>query len=50
MSCEDSKRASHRQRQARYEARLRDGIALYPVTLGAIVDAEPCGSDDLDGS
>ena len=35
MSCQDSKRARHRQRQARYEARLRDGVALYPVPLGA---------------
>jgi hypothetical protein len=26
MSGEDSKRARHRQRQAAYEARLRDGI------------------------
>jgi hypothetical protein len=35
MSCEDSKRACHRQRQARYEARLRAGVALYPAPLGA---------------
>ena len=35
MSCQDAKRARHRQRQARYEARLRDGVALYPVPLGA---------------
>ena len=35
MSCEDSKRARHRQRQARYEARQRAGVALYPAPLGA---------------
>jgi hypothetical protein len=35
MSCQDSKRARHRQRQACYEARLRAGVALYPVPLGA---------------
>ena len=35
MSSEDSERARHRKRQARYEARLRDGVALYPVPLGA---------------
>jgi hypothetical protein len=35
MSCQDSKRACHRQRQARYEARLRAGVALYPVPLRA---------------
>jgi hypothetical protein len=40
MSSEDSERARHRQRQARYEARLRDGVALYPVPLGALeIDA-----------
>jgi hypothetical protein len=36
MSCEHSKRALHRQRQARYEARLRAGVALYPAPLGAV--------------
>ena len=35
MSCQDSKRTRHRQRQAAYEARLRDGIAVYPVALGS---------------
>jgi hypothetical protein len=35
MSCQNSKRALHRQRQARYEARQRAGIALYPAPLGA---------------
>ena len=35
MSCPESKRARHRQRQARYEARLRDGIGLFPTPLGA---------------
>jgi hypothetical protein len=35
MSCQDSKRARHCQRQARYEARQRAGVALYPVPLGA---------------
>ena len=35
MSCEDSKRARHCQRQARYEARQRAGVALYPAPLGA---------------
>lgn len=35
MSCEDSKRARQRQRQAAYEARLRAGVALYPAPLGA---------------
>jgi hypothetical protein len=40
MSREDSKRARHRQRNARYEARVRDGIALYPTPLGALeIDA-----------
>jgi hypothetical protein len=40
MSGEDSKRALHRQRQARYEARQRAGIALYPAPLGAVeIDA-----------
>ena len=33
MSGDDSQRA--RQRQARYEARLRDGIGLFPTPLGA---------------
>ena len=36
MSREDSKRARHRQRQARYEARVRAGVGLYPVPLEAI--------------
>ena len=36
MSCEHSKRALHRQRQASYEARLRAGVALYPAPLGAV--------------
>ena len=31
MSREDSKRARQRQRQARYEARQRAGVALYPA-------------------
>jgi hypothetical protein len=35
MSRQDSKRARHRQRQARYEARLRDGIGLFPTPLRA---------------
>ena len=35
MSCEDTKRARHRQRQAAYEARVRDGIGLFPTPLGA---------------
>ena len=35
MSCQDSKRASQRQRQAAYEARLRDGIGLFPTPLRA---------------
>jgi hypothetical protein len=35
MSCDDPKRARHRQRQAAYEARVRAGVALYPVPLGA---------------
>ena len=35
MSCEDSKRARHRQRQALYEARSRDGIGLFPTPLRA---------------
>jgi hypothetical protein len=35
MSRQDSKRARHRQRQARYEARQRAGVALYPAPLGA---------------
>lgn len=30
----ESKRARQRQRQARYEARQRAGVALYPVPLG----------------
>jgi hypothetical protein len=32
---QESKRVLHRQRQARYEARLRAGVALYPAPLGA---------------
>jgi hypothetical protein len=35
MSCQDSKRAASCQRQARYEAGLRAGVALYPAPLGA---------------
>jgi hypothetical protein len=35
MSRQDSKRARHRQRQAAYEARLRDGIGLFPTPLRA---------------
>jgi hypothetical protein len=35
MSCPDSKRVHQRQRQARYEARQRAGVALYPAPLGA---------------
>ena len=34
MSYHDN-RVRHRQRQARYEARQRAGIALYPAPLGA---------------
>ena len=34
MSREDSKRARHRQRQARYEARMRAGVMLCLVPLG----------------
>jgi hypothetical protein len=33
MSRQHSKRARHRQRQARYEARLRDGVGLFPTPL-----------------
>ena len=29
-----SRKAAHRDDQRRYEARLRDGIGLYPVPLG----------------
>jgi hypothetical protein len=32
----DSKHALQRQRQSRYEARLREGVALYPAPLGAV--------------
>jgi hypothetical protein len=40
MSCEGTKRARHRQRQARYEARQRAGVALYSCPLGALeIDA-----------
>jgi hypothetical protein len=35
MSCQDAKRARHRQRQAAYEARQRAGLCLYPAPLGA---------------
>jgi hypothetical protein len=35
MSCPDSKRARHRQRQARYEARMREGVGLFPTPLRA---------------
>jgi hypothetical protein len=35
MSGQDSKRARHRRRQAAYEARLRDGIGLFPTPLRA---------------
>jgi hypothetical protein len=35
MVYEDSRRQRHRQRQARYQARQRAGVALCPVTLGA---------------
>ena len=35
MLYEDYRRAHHRQRQARYEARQRAGVALYPVPLAA---------------
>ena len=30
-----SRREAHCQSQRRYEARLRDGIALYPTPLGS---------------
>jgi hypothetical protein len=36
---QDSMRARHRQREARYEARLRDGIGLIPMPLRASVTA-----------
>jgi hypothetical protein len=35
MSCQDSKRARHRQRQAAYEARMREGVGLFPTPLRA---------------
>ena len=35
MSCEDSKRARHRQRQARYEARSPERLPLSPGALRA---------------
>jgi hypothetical protein len=35
MSCDDPKRARHRQRQAAYEARLRDGVGVFPTPLRA---------------
>ena len=45
MPCEDSKRVRHRQRQARYEARQRAGVALYPANLGGVeIDALHHGS------
>jgi len=45
MSYEHSKRALHRQRQARYEARQRAGVALYPANLGGVeIDALHHGS------
>jgi hypothetical protein len=34
MSCQDSQRARHRHRQARYEARQRAGVMLCLVPLG----------------
>jgi hypothetical protein len=43
MLCQDTKRA--RQRQARYEARRRVGVALYPANLGGVeIDALHHGS------
>lgn len=40
MSRQDSKRQRQRERKARYEARQRTGIALYPAPLGALeIDA-----------
>ena len=40
MRCQESKRAHQRQRQARYEARQRAGVALYRVPLGLLeIDA-----------
>ena len=35
MSVQDSKRERQRQGRARYEARQRAGVALYPAPLGA---------------
>jgi len=35
MSRQESKRVRHRQRQARYEARQRAVLALYPAPLSA---------------
>jgi hypothetical protein len=32
---QESKRVRHRERQARYEARQRAGVALYPAPLSA---------------
>jgi hypothetical protein len=54
MSCQDySKRVRQRQRQARYEARLRNGIGLFPTPLGATeidvligLDYLPEGAED----
>jgi hypothetical protein len=34
VSRDHSKLLRHRERQARYAARLRDGTAIYPVVLG----------------
>jgi hypothetical protein len=40
VSRQDSKRQRQRERKARYEARQRTGIALYPAPLGALeIDA-----------
>jgi hypothetical protein len=35
MLYDDRKHRRQRRRQAQYEARQRDGIAVYPVPLGA---------------
>ena len=35
MSPQDAKRARHCQRQARYEARMREGVGLFPTPLRA---------------
>lgn len=40
MLYEDFRRVRRRQRQARYEARQRAGVALYPAPLSAVeIDA-----------